>query len=194
VAQKIGLQRDVVQRAKSKVKDKNLSLDLLLGKLQKEKTELSKTQQRIQEKEKQTEVAKAKYNELFEKYKELLEKRKLSRDEDNKLMELGRRLRVLMHEYEHSKDKKAVIQKFAKTAKDEGLKKQESKKKKDEFTETESQRKKRLAGIQIGAKVRVIKGKQVGIVEDITKTKARVIFGAVKSTIDINQLEAAEDK
>jgi DNA mismatch repair protein MutS2 len=188
VAQKIGLQKHITQKARAKINAGNLSVDTLLSKLQKEKGEISMSLQRITDKEKRVDAEREKYQNLFKQYTDLAEKRKLSREDDMKIMELGRRFNVLINEYEYSKDKKTVIKKFIKSAEAEQGKKMDSKKREDEFSETDKERQARIDAIKVGAEVCLVKGKLVGVVQELSKNKARVLFGNAITTVAIDNL------
>lgn len=195
VAEKIGLHKHIINQAKQKVNSESLKLDTLLTRLQKDKSSIAKQLHSLQSKQERAEQAKTKYDELFERYKDLMERRKSTREDDQKLMELGRKLRILIHEFEHSKDKKTVFKKFSKTAQDESMRKVERKKQEENAKLSEAQIAAYKKVLKPGVKVTIYKGKQIGVVESIEKTKAHVIFGAVKSIVDLKSLvPVLEDK
>jgi transcription antitermination factor NusG len=122
-----------------------------------------------------------------------MEKKNASAEDDHKLMELGKKFKLWMKEWEGSAaDKKAVMQKITKAMSAEKLKKinkaQEAKKEKKRLQELE---KKKLQ-IVVGSKVKLLKGRQTGLVEEIQGNKAKVMFGNLKTIASLESLEAVE--
>ena len=121
-----------------------------------------------------------------------MEVEKTKYEEMRKLAELGRRMQSLAEDWDKSKDKKPVIKKFV------GQMTAEKKKKAAENAPDKVE-KRRLAlierlkkEIQIGSKVRMLKGKQIGIVEEIKKNTIYVNFGTMLAKVAIENLEIAD--
>ncbi len=188
VAERIGLHKHLITNAKSKVKAESLQLDKILASLQRDKSSFGRKLNDLETKLAKANEAKQKYDELFAKYKDLMDKRKSGREEDLKLMELGRKLRVLMNEYEFSKDKKGVIKKLAKMAEEERMKRMERKSEDQRRVLTPKQIESYSEHIKPGNKVKIYGGQRVGVIESVEKDKARVIFDNVKSVVDIKKL------
>lgn len=191
VAQKIGLPKEILDRAGKKIQREKLKLNNMLGTLQKEKQKLS---HKIEELKKQEELAfqtTQKYDVLTEKIQLKLERDKDKIEENTRLAELGRRLNVLSEDWDKATSKKEVIQKFV------GLMTAEKKKKLEKMAEEKRSKKKektiakKMEQIKVGSSVRLFNSKQTGIVEEITKNKAKVTFGDMKSVVSIENLELA---
>lgn len=191
VAQKIGLPKEILDRAGKKIQREKLNLNNMLGTLQKEKQKLS---HKIEEFKKQEELAiqsTQKYDALTEKIQQKLERDKEKIEETTRLAELGRRLNLLSEDWDKTTSKKEVIQKFV------GLMTAEKKKKLEKIAEEKRSKKKektiakKMEQIKVGSSVRLFNSKQTGIVEEITKNKAKVTFGDIKSVVSIENLELA---
>jgi DNA mismatch repair protein MutS2 len=191
VAQKIGLPKEILDRAGKKIQREKLKLNHMLGALQKEKQKLGKHIQELKIKEENALIANQKYDELTHKIQLKLEREKEKIEEQTRLAELGRRLNTLSEEWDKSTNKKEVIQKFV------GLMTAEKKKKLEKIAEEKRSKKKektiakKMEQIKVGSLVRLFNSKQTGTVEEITKNKAKVTFGDIKSVVSIENLEIA---
>jgi DNA mismatch repair protein MutS2 len=193
IAEKSGIPKAIVNRAKSKTDRKKLKLDQLLNEIQVQKAKLEeqlKEAHKLQEKAKQSEH---KYQDLFEKFRVKMEKLKGEREEEQKLIELGKRLQGLTEEWEKEKDKKKVIAGFVKVAGREKARKIEEKKKASEGKRKEKQIEKKLAVLKVGSTVRLNGGgRQTGVVEEINGKKAVVLFGSIRTIAGVEQLEVLD--
>lgn len=193
IAEKSGIPKAIVNRAKSKTDRKKLKLDQLLNEIQVQKAKLEeqlKEAHKLQEKAKQSEQ---KYQDLFEKFRVKMEKLKGEREEEQKLIELGKRLQGLTEEWEKEKDKKKVIAGFVKVAGREKARKIEEKKKASEGKRKEKQIEKKLAVLKVGSTVRLNGGgRQTGVVEEINGKKAVVLFGSIRTIAGVEQLEVLD--
>ncbi|HRH67210.1 MAG TPA: DNA mismatch repair protein MutS [Bacteroidia bacterium] len=194
VAERIGLPKHVLDRAKKKVQQDKIKLNEMLSTLHSQKVKLEQQLNSLKNKEDRTTAATEKFEQLREKLETRLELEKSKYDENRKLAELGRRMQVLADEWDKSRDKKPIIKKFV------GQMTAEKKKKAAENAPDKVE-KRRLAlieklkkEIQIGSRVRMLKGKQIGIVEQIKKNTIYVNFGSLLAKVAIENLELAEDE
>jgi DNA mismatch repair protein MutS2 len=191
VAQKIGLPKEILDRAGKKIQREKLKLNNMLGTLQKEKQKLSHKIEELKAQEEKAAQATHKFDTLTEKIQSKLDRDKEKIEENTRLAELGRRLNLLSEDWDKTTSKKEVIQKFV------GLMTAEKKKKLEKIAEEKRSMKKektiakKMEQIKIGSSVRLFNSKQTGIVEEITKNKAKVTFGDIKSVVSIENLELA---
>jgi DNA mismatch repair protein MutS2 len=192
VAERIGLPTHVIQRAKKKVQTEKLKLNSMLSALHSQKNKIEEELRELKAKQEQTEEAGGRYTQLSQKLTEKMERDKEKREELNKLADLGRKMHALAEEWDKTKDKKSVIKKFV------GSMTAEKKKK---AAENSPQRvaKKRLAlleklrnEIHVGSKVRIMKSKQSGTVEEIKKDMVYVNFGHLRMQVAMENLELVQ--
>jgi DNA mismatch repair protein MutS2 len=192
IAEKAGLPKEVIERARAKTTSDKLTLDVLLQQLHQKEDALMKLAQVFDEKQLKAEESRKKYEELYARWKLKMEKKSATADEDQKTMELGRKFGEWMKEWERSKDKKAVLEKVTRKFNAEKLKKlskaQEAKKEKKRIQELE---RKKLV-LKVGSRVKLLKGKNVGVVEEISGNKAKVMFGNLKTIASIETLEVID--
>ena len=189
IAEKAGLPKEVIERARAKTTSDKLTLDVLLQQLHQKEDALMKLAEVFDEKQLKAEESRKKYEELYARWKLKMEKKSATADEDQKTMELGRKFGEWMKEWERSKDKKAVLEKVTRKFNAEKIKKlskaQEVKKEKKRQQELE---RKKLV-LKVGSRVKLLKGKNIGVVEEISGNKAKVMFGNLKTIASIETLE-----
>lgn len=193
VAEKIGLPEFVIQRAKQKVQRDKLKLNTMLSTLHKQKNQLEKELNELKVQQQRTEQAGGRYTQLTQKLEQKLERDQEKREELRKAAEMGKKLQGLFTDWEKTKDKKEVIKKFV------GIMTAEKKKKAADNTPEKVQRRKqalveRLRNeITIGSRVRMLKGKLIGTVENIKKDVIYVNFGTMIAQVAIENLETVNE-
>jgi DNA mismatch repair protein MutS2 len=189
VAEKIGLPKNIIERAGHKVSTDKLKLNRLLADVQREKNKLSEQLDELKLEADKTKEAKIKYETLYEKLTIKFEKAKEQQEELNKINDLGRKFKVLAEEWQQNKDKKTVIQKFVNNVTAEKRKNQQ----RLAIEKKEKSKEKIIAKVKlkihVGGKVRILKSHQAGIVQEIIKDKAKVTFGMMMSLVSLENLE-----
>ncbi len=193
VAEKIGLPQHVIERAKKKVQKEKLNLNTMLASLHQQKNKIEDELRTLKEKQNKTEEAGGRFSQLSQKLAEKMEKDKEKREELVKLADLGRKFNSLSQEWEKAKDKKAVIKKFVGSMTAEKKKKAAENSPQKLVARKQALLEKLRKEIQVGSQVRMLKGKQVGIVEEIRKDIVYVNFGNMKAKVGLENLELAEN-
>lgn len=188
VAERIGFPKHLIKRAKEKVDKDKLKLNRLLAEVQNQKTKLEEQLQRAEHEEFLKKIAKEKYHSLFNTWEEKINKERERKLELIRLAEFGQKYLRLMEDWNQKKDRKEVIKRFidgitAETRKQEDLRKQ---KKQSAFAEKKIARIK--PSLKVGSKVRILNGKEVGVVEDIKNEKVFIKFGLMKMTVGMENL------
>ncbi len=192
VAEKIGLPIHVINRARKKVQKEKLNLNNMLSTLHQQKSKIEEELRELKARQKETTEAGGRFEELSKKLSDKMENEKARREELVKLADMGRKFKSLSEEWEKNKDKKAIIKKFV------GSMTAEKKKRLAENTPQKVAARK-LALLEklrkeifVGTKVRMLKGKQIGTVEEIRKDIVVVNFGTMKLKTGLENLELAE--
>lgn len=192
VAEKIGLPIEIINKAKAKISSEKLKLNKLIFELQTQKNEIEKGKKELEDAVIRNTESKNKYDLLFTKLEEKSKRNKDKAEETEELKELGKKFKVLSEEWQKSKDKKAVIQKFVSKVTIEKRKRIEREQKEKIENSKEKKIKRVLLKLGVGSKVRILKSHQTGIVKEIKKEKAIVVMGNIISTISIENLEVVE--
>ena len=192
VAEKIGLPSFVLERAREKVSSEKIKLNNMLADLHRQKNRLEQELRLALIQQKEAEDESGRFFQLTKKLSENMESEKERRAELGRLAQLGRKYEALSVEWDQAKDKKGIIKKFvgSMTA---------DKKKRASERAPEKLEKKRKALLErlrneivVGSKVRMLKGKQTGIVEKIKKDVVYVNFGTMMAEVALENLEPAE--
>ena len=192
VAEKIGLPQHVIERAKKKVQKEKLNLNTMLASLHQQKNKIEDELRNLKEKQNKTEEAGGRFSQLSQKLAEKMEMDKVKREELVKLADLGRKFNSLSQEWDKAKDKKAIIKKFVGTMTAEKKKKAAENSPQKLVARKQALLEKLRKEIQVGSHVRMLKGKQVGIVEEIRKDIVFVNFGNMKAKVGLENLELAD--
>ncbi|TAH41480.1 MAG: DNA mismatch repair protein MutS [Bacteroidetes bacterium] len=189
VAERIGLPQHVLDKAKSKVQKDKLKLNTLLSGLHLQKNKQVEESKSLKLQEAKMSAAEMQYKEMTKKLELKMEKDKSKREETQKLALLGRKMNSLLEEWEQNKDRKAVIKKFV------GSLTAEVKRKAAENAPAKVEKRKQALieklkkEIQVGSRVRMLKSKQTGVVEEIKKNDVVVLFGSIRAIVAIQNLQ-----
>lgn len=189
VAEKIGLPQSLLQEAKDKLSNEKVSVDRLLNKLHTEKSVIAKIRKDLEKQMRKTTAEKREFQELASKLEDTLLRDLRNYEERKKYVELGKKLESLTHDWQQTKNKKEVIDKFVKLAGYEQFKKKEQ----EDYEKTEKFKASRVAKIklkiELGSKVRMMNSKELGIIQEINENRAKVLFGRVLINVGLEKLE-----
>lgn len=191
VAEKIGLDQQLLDEAKTKLSNEKLQMDKLLNTLQKEKNALLKLKRDLQKQISKASAEKREFQGLSEKAEESFIENLKNREEKKKLMEYGKKLLQLTNEWMENQNKKEIISKFVKLAGYELHKKRAQ----EEYEKTEKFKVKQVekikSKIKTGSKVRMMKSREIGTITAIDKDRAKVLFGNLVMDVGLEKLEIA---
>ncbi len=190
VAERSGLPRHVIKKARRLVPRKNLLLEKMLTEVQHEKEQLQQKLAQVQENDKQLKEQIRKY-EVFQKATtEIIEslEHKVKKSDERLKRETEERFRNFLKEWKKSKDKKEVFDKYYKLF--------VQKKRVESPAALEKKRQEKLTRIKSllkpGMLVRLENGATTGIVDKIDNDKAFVIFGQFRTECDLAGLVVVE--
>lgn len=199
IAERIGLDRRVIDRARQLVDEGHFRLDKLLSRteqdlhlIEKQKQELGrlvKENERIK-KDMETLINKEKHHQQVEL---LRHQNKVTEDRLTYLRDMERKLRQIVTDWkkaEASEDKKELIRQMQML-----LFRQQVKQKEDKVKKKISSKYEVVGGdVRVGQKVLMKKNHQVGEVKEIRGRKAVVQLGLVPITVDTADLTVVEEK
>lgn len=196
IAERIGLSKHLIEKARKLVNENHFQLDKLLNSteqdmqaIEKEKKQLSQLLLENEKLKKEMEILIKK-----EKHQQEVEKLKLSNkiaeDKLIYLKDMERKLKALIIEWRKSDNKDSVIKMMHTTLTGQKEKYQAEKQQKkinEKFLETDAQ-------VKVGHKVKMKQNKQVGIVKEIRGKKALLQVGVVPILVAISDLIVVMDK
>jgi DNA mismatch repair protein MutS2 len=196
IAERIGLEKRLIEKARTLVDEDHFTLDKLLNRteqdLQKidiEKKELAhllKENERLK-KEMQQVLNKEKHDQEVERLKH---QNKLSESQLLYLKDMERRLKAMVIEWRKTDDKDKVVKMIHAllfNQKEKMTNENQQKKLNEKFIEIEGD-------IQIGDKVRMKQNRQVGIVKEIRGKKCVLQVGVMPITVDLKDVVLIKDK
>ena len=192
IAEKAGLPIPLINRARNMTSKDKVTLDRMLQQLQKEQQELKKILKTLDEKQEQADISKKKYDDLFEKFRKKEESKKNHVDENVKSIEVGKKFLDIQKEWETAKDKKPVMAKLNRMLNAEKKKKLDKKQQEKKQKLKAKVLEKKKEEIKVGSKVKLLNGKQTGIVEEIQNNRARVTFGNLKTLASLENLQVID--
>lgn len=186
IAKQSNLPNNVIELAKEKIGVNNKALDETLSDVQIEKQYIKGLRKNVQKKEKQL-------TDLVDNYEHLKkglekEKKKLLKSHQQKLLEAfneqSRELEKMMRDWKESKNKKEQFKDIRQFIDDKRITIEKT------INQEEQQEFKATKGtIAIGDKVKLEDGIEVGEVLSINGKNAMVLFGQMKTTVKLSQLQ-----
>ena len=196
IAERIGLEKRLIDKARTLVDEDHFTLDKLLNRTEqdlqkideekKELVQLLKENERLK-KEMQQVLNKEKHEQEVERLKH---QNKISEEKINYLKDMERRLKAMVIEWRRSDDKDKVVKMIHAllfNQKEKMVTEKHQKKLNEKFIE--------IGGdIQIGDKVRMKQNRQVGIVKEIRGKKCVLQVGVMPITVELKDLVVVKDK
>ncbi len=222
VAQKNGIPYSLINRAKKKVSRGKVRFDATIAKMQKERSKMAKTGNRLQEEESKARDEAQKHKALSAKLKSKLQNYQELYDHNQRMIYLGNKVNTLAERYFHDKKKRPMVSELIRIVETENSKRKK-KTAKEAKAEREKKRKiseelkeevkvvrkaKKIAQekaekiektkprpvFRIGDRVRLFDGKAVGTIDNLEKNKAVVNYGLFTTNVSVDQLELVEAK
>jgi len=185
VAQKNGIPFRLINKAKKRVESQKIRLDKTISKLQKERNRLQKTSDSLEKKQSQEQQKIDSLQEKEEKVKEKLEGFLNLYDNNQRMLNLGRKTNELLNKYFQTNNKKELTTHFIKWALSERTKhlkknpeKPKTKTQKKELKVKEDQQKQQLEKVEkeVLIQVKEVRVKKKKEETKIAKEKAKYVF------------------
>ncbi len=196
IAERIGLEPRLIQRARGLVDEDHFRLDKLLNKTEQDLRDLEKREKDVNKLLKENEKLKKEMEALIHREKhqqqvELLKQQnKITEDRIAYLKEMERKLRQIIFDWRKAEDKNEVIRQMQSLLfqqKERQVNDKVKKKFEAKYTEINSD-------VQVGNKVMMKKNHQVGTVREIRGKKAIVQVGLVPMTVELSDLIVVQDR
>jgi len=194
VAERIGFPKYLITRAKSRLNKDKLKLNTLLAEVQDQKSKLEELLQQKDHEAFLMKIAKEKYLNLYQTWEEKQEKEKEQRIELRQQALYGQKYLRLLEDWKNKQERKIVIKRFI-----DGLtaetKKMEAYEKSGEREKQAIKKVEKLkSSLKVGSRVRVLNGKEIGVVEELLSDKAVLNFGHLKLTAGLESLVLVAEK
>ena len=196
IAERIGLEKRLIEKARTLVDEDHFTLDKLLNRTEqdlqkidvekKELTHLLKENERLK-KEMQQVLDKEKHVQEIERLKHL---NRISEEKHAYLKDMERRLKAMVIEWRKAEDKEKVVKTIHAllfNQKERLVNENRQKKQQEKFVEVGGD-------IRVGDKVRMKQNRQVGIVKELRGKKALLQVGVMPITVELKDLVVVKDK
>jgi DNA mismatch repair protein MutS2 len=196
IAERIGLEKRLIEKARKLVDDDHFSLDKLLNRTEQDLQIINKDKIELQKLIIENERLKKEMQQVLDKEKHLQEierlrhQNKISEEKLSYLKDMERRLKSMVIEWRKTEDKGKVVQMIHAllfNQKEKIIVNKQQKKLDEKFKEIGGE-------IVIGAKVKMKKNRQVAIVKEIRGKKAVVQLGLMPMTVELSDLIAVVEK
>lgn len=196
IAERIGLDKRLIQKARNLVDEDHFRLDKLLNRTEQDLQQIDVEKKELQrllkenermKKEMQQVMNKERHNQEVEKLKH---QNKISEEKLAYLKDMERRLKAMVIEWRKAEDKDKVvktIQALLFNQKEKMVTEKHQKKLNEKFIEIGGE-------IKVGDKVKMRQNRQVGIVKELRGKKAIVQLGVIPITVDLQDLVVVQDK
>lgn len=194
VAQKIGMDRKVLNLARKKVDSRKLKLDSLLVDMQEKYKQLEHERTAV---ESERQLLKSELARLAEEHEDIQSfKASQQKAEFKRMVELGKKYEELLEFWNSRKDKKALISKITQAGEKKFNKAKKAAAKHEQPEKGRPSRRKRKAPqpIEVGDRVKLPGSKSAGTVIETDGKKALVAFGNMKLSVKNDQLILAMKK
>jgi len=196
IAERIGLDKRLIQKAKDLVDEEHFQLDKLLNRTEQDLHKVQQREKELQHLLKENERLKKEMQQVMDREKhqqqvELLKQQnKISEERIVYLKDMERKLRQVVIEWKRAEDKGKVVKQIAALLFNKNEQKVVSKKKK----QIDSKYEEVNGDIKVGDKVKMKRNLQVGEVLELRGKKAVVKIGLLPMQIDLGDLSLVKEK
>ncbi|MBC7890527.1 MAG: DNA mismatch repair protein MutS [Ferruginibacter sp.] len=196
IAERIGLEKRLIEKARSLVDEDHFTLDKLLNRTEQDLQEIDLEKKELFHLVKENERLKKEMQQVLDKERHeqeverLKHQNKISEDKLAYLKDMERRLKAMVTEWRRSEDKDKVVKMIHAllfNQKEKMVTEKHQKKMNEKFVE--------IGGtIGIGDKVRMKQNRQVGIVKELRGKKVVLQVGVMPITVDLKDLVVVRDR
>ncbi|MEX1203269.1 MAG: DNA mismatch repair protein MutS [Ferruginibacter sp.] len=196
IAERIGLDKKLINKARKLVDEEHFSLDKLLNRTEQDLQIIDKEKDHLKKLIHENEVLKKEMQQVLnkEQHRQETEKLKLQNQVSEEriayVKDMERRLKAMVMEWRKSEDKDTVVKMIHALLFNQKEKMQQDKKQKkinEKFSEVAGE-------IKVGNKVKMKNNRTVGIVKEIRGKKAILQIGVLPITVDIKDLVLVVEK
>ncbi|RYF86910.1 MAG: DNA mismatch repair protein MutS, partial [Chitinophagaceae bacterium] len=196
IAERIGLDKRLISKARKLVDEEHFQLDKLLNRTEQDLQKIDKEKDELQKLMKENERLKKEMQHVMDKERhrqdveKLKHQNRVSEERIAYMKDMERRLKAMVIEWRKAEDKDSVVKMIHALLFNQKEKLQQEKKQKkinEKFEEIGGE-------IKIGDKVKMKNGRTVGIVKELRGKKAVLQVGVVPMTVSAEDLVVVKDK
>lgn len=190
IAERIGLEKRLIDKARKLVDDDHFTLDKLLNRTEQDLQKIDNDKKELQRLLKENETLKREMLHVMDKerHKQEVERlkhqNKIAEEKFAYLKDMERRLKAMVIEWRKAEDKDKVVKMIHAllfNQKEKMVKEKQDKKLNEKFMEVAGE-------VKVGDKVKMKQNRQVGVVKEIRGKKAIVQLGVIPVTVSLQDL------
>lgn len=196
IAERIGLEKRLIDKARTLVDEDHFTLDKLLNRTEQDLQKIDKDKAELNKLLKENERLKKEMQQVMDKERHrqeverLQHQNKISEEKIAYLKDMERRLKAMVLEWRKAEDKDQVvkmIQALLFKQKEKQVAEKQQKKLNEKYEEVGGE-------VKVGVKAKMRQNRQVGVVKEIRGKKAVLQVGVVPITVDLKDLTVVVDK
>jgi DNA mismatch repair protein MutS2 len=196
IAERIGLDKKLINKARALVDEEHFRLDKLLNRTEQDLQIIDKEKDQLKKLLKENEALKKEMHQVLDKERHRQETEKLrlqnqvSEERIAYMKDMERRLKAMVMEWRRAEDKDSVVKMIHALLFNQKEKMQQDKKQKkinEKFSEIEGE-------IKVGDKVKMNNNRTVGVVKEIRGKKAVLQVGVLPITVELKDLVLVIEK
>jgi len=196
IAERIGLEKRLIQKARTLVDEDHFTLDKLLNRTEQDLQKIDQDKKELQRLLRENERLKKEMQQVMDKERHRQEVEKLkhqNRISEEKMAyvkDMERRLKSMVIEWRKAEDKDKVVKMIHAllfNQKEKMVKEKQDKKISEKFIEVSGE-------VKVGDKVKMKQNRQVGTVKEIRGKKAIVQLGVIPITVSLEDLSLVQEK
>jgi DNA mismatch repair protein MutS2 len=196
IAERIGLPKNLIERARRLVDESHFKLDRLLNTTEQDRQKIDQEKKELNKLMRENEQMKREMKQLMDKEKhrqqvELLrEQNKMKQEQLDYLKDMDRKLKALVNEWKRSDKKEEVVKMIHAVL----FKQKEKQVKEKQQVKFNSKYELAAEELTVGSQVQMIKNRQVGVVKEIRDKKVIVQLGVVPITVNRDEVVVVKMK
>ncbi len=196
IAERIGLDKKLIQKARTLVDEDHFTLDKLLNRTEQDLQKIDTDKKELQRLLKENERLKKEMQQVMDKERhrqeveKLKHQNKVSEEKLAYLKDMERRLKAMVIEWRKAEDKDKVVKMIHAllfNQKEKMVQEKHQKKLNEKFIEIGGE-------VKVGDKVKMKKNRQVGVVKEVRGKKAIIQLGVVPITLELADLVVVNEK
>ena len=198
VAQKVGVHKELIDKAREVLDESTVAVDRLLVGIQKEKNELTRKREELAERLEELEKLKEKQDRKIEQLEDKVRRQSALNEQQNAMITWGKKFQSLVNEYAEQRSKKGkdeVVGRFKVYAGERASQTAEERDiKKSKYQKQKERKIKKLISkpAKVGDRVKLIGSRQPGEIVEIKKDQYLLSIGALSTWVTRDKFIPAE--
>lgn len=195
VAEINGIDKEILELAKSKLDGRKVNFDSMISELQKEKGKVERINQEFLKAEQKAKASEREFDNKRKKYENKVATQHEMIEKNNQFLGKGKKLNQFIKQFNSGGGNRPLMDEIRKylavekTKLDDATKKTHLKEKTKAKKQKRNQLKNNIESITLGCTVKLTNGREKGTVMELNNGTATVAFGVFKTKVEVSKLE-----